>query len=79
MFKTFVGATGGEDNVFPHHECEIAQSEAANEQTFVNLWMHTRFLQVDGGKIKREPHCSVPAKLWLSEGRHQRASNRRVR
>jgi cysteinyl-tRNA synthetase len=51
--KHFDIHTGGEDNVFPHHECEIAQSEAANEQTFVNLWMHTRFLQVDGGKMSK--------------------------
>jgi cysteinyl-tRNA synthetase len=45
--------TGGEDNVFPHHECEIAQSESATGQPFVNLWMHTRFLQVDGGKMSK--------------------------
>lgn len=45
--------TGGEDNVFPHHECEIAQSEAATGKTFVNLWMHTKFLQVDGGKMSK--------------------------
>ncbi|MCH2101386.1 MAG: cysteine--tRNA ligase [Planctomycetes bacterium] len=51
--KHFDIHTGGEDNVFPHHECEIAQSEAANEQAFVNLWMHTRFLQVDGGKMSK--------------------------
>ena len=51
--KHFDLHTGGEDNVFPHHECEIAQSEAANGQTFVNLWMHTRFLQVDGGKMSK--------------------------
>jgi len=43
--------TGGEDNVFPHHECEIAQSESVLEGPFVNLWMHTKFLQVDGGKM----------------------------
>lgn len=58
MAEKFLGKhfdlhTGGEDNVFPHHECEIAQSEAANQQTFVNLWMHTRFLQVDGGKMSK--------------------------
>jgi cysteinyl-tRNA synthetase len=43
--------TGGEDNVFPHHECEIAQSESVLDVPFVNLWMHTKFLQVDGGKM----------------------------
>ncbi|MBT3339507.1 MAG: cysteine--tRNA ligase [Planctomycetes bacterium] len=45
--------TGGEDNVFPHHECEIAQSVCATETPFVNLWMHTKFLQVDGGKMSK--------------------------
>ncbi|RMH02355.1 MAG: cysteine--tRNA ligase [Planctomycetota bacterium] len=45
--------TGGEDNVFPHHECEIAQSEGATGQPFVRLWMHTKFLQVDGGKMSK--------------------------
>jgi cysteinyl-tRNA synthetase len=45
--------TGGEDNVFPHHECEIAQSECALGHSFVELWMHTRFLQVDGGKMSK--------------------------
>jgi cysteinyl-tRNA synthetase len=45
--------TGGEDNVFPHHECEIAQSEGAFGQPFVKYWLHTRFLQVDGGKMSK--------------------------
>jgi cysteinyl-tRNA synthetase len=45
--------TGGEDNVFPHHECEIAQSEGAFGVPFVRFWMHTRFLQVDGGKMSK--------------------------
>lgn len=45
--------TGGEDNVFPHHECEIAQSESLFESNFVNFWMHTKFLQVDNGKMSK--------------------------
>ncbi len=45
--------TGGEDNVFPHHECEIAQSECFTGETFATYWMHTRFLQVDGGKMSK--------------------------
>ncbi len=45
--------TGGEDNVFPHHECEIAQSESALGVPFAGLWMHTKFLQVDGGKMSK--------------------------
>ena len=45
--------TGGEDNVFPHHECEIAQSEAFTGKTFASYWMHAKFLQVDGGKMSK--------------------------
>jgi cysteinyl-tRNA synthetase len=45
--------TGGEDNIFPHHECEIAQSEALTGEPFVRYWMHTKFLQVDGGKMSK--------------------------
>jgi len=51
--ETFDIHTGGEDNVFPHHECEIAQSECAHGKPFVGLWMHTQFLQVDGGKMSK--------------------------
>jgi cysteinyl-tRNA synthetase len=45
--------TGGEDNVFPHHECEIAQSEAFTGKPFARYWMHAKFLQVDGGKMSK--------------------------
>ena len=45
--------TGGEDNVFPHHECEIAQTEAFTGEPFAKYWMHTKFLQVDGGKMSK--------------------------
>ena len=45
--------TGGEDNVFPHHECEIAQSECYTDKPFSTYWMHTKFLQVDGGKMSK--------------------------
>jgi cysteinyl-tRNA synthetase len=45
--------TGGEDNIFPHHECEIAQSEAFTGQPFANYWIHAKFLQVDGGKMSK--------------------------
>jgi cysteinyl-tRNA synthetase len=43
--------TGGEDNAFPHHECEIAQSEAVTGKQFVRFWLHCRFLLVDGAKM----------------------------
>jgi cysteinyl-tRNA synthetase len=45
--------TGGEDNVFPHHECEIAQSEAFTGKPFAKYWMHSKFLQVDGARCRR--------------------------
>ena len=45
--------TGGEDNIFPHHECEIAQTEAFTGQPFASYWMHAKFLQVDGGKMSK--------------------------
>jgi cysteinyl-tRNA synthetase len=45
--------TGGVDNIFPHHENEIAQSEAATGRKFVNYWMHSEHLLVDGRKMSK--------------------------
>jgi len=45
--------TGGEDNIFPHHEAEIAQAEAATGKPFVRLWMHARHMLWDGQKISK--------------------------
>lgn len=50
---TFDIHTGGEDNIFPHHECEIAQSTAANDAPFVKYWMHARHLLWDGKKMSK--------------------------
>lgn len=44
---------GGEDLVFPHHENEIAQSEAANGKTFAHYWMHNAFLNIDNHKMSK--------------------------
>ncbi len=44
---------GGVDNMFPHHEDEIAQSEAANGCRFVNFWLHCAHLMVDGEKMAK--------------------------
>lgn len=44
---------GGEDNIFPHHEAEIAQSECVTGRRFVRLWMHCRHLQVEGSKMAK--------------------------
>ncbi len=58
MSKEYLGEqldihTGGEDNIFPHHECEIAQSEGVSGKKFVNFWMHKRYLLVDGEKMSK--------------------------
>jgi len=58
MARAYLGDTldlhsGGEDNIFPHHECEIAQSESLTGKTFSNHWIHTRFLQVNGQKMAK--------------------------
>lgn len=58
MSMKYLGATidihtGGEDNIFPHHECEIAQSEALNEKPFVRFWIHRRHILVDGEKMSK--------------------------
>ncbi|MEK7502543.1 MAG: cysteine--tRNA ligase [Patescibacteria group bacterium] len=50
---TFDIHTGGEDLVFPHHEDEIAQSEAATGQKFTNYWVHGGYLLVDDEKMSR--------------------------
>jgi cysteinyl-tRNA synthetase len=44
---------GGKDLIFPHHENEIAQSQAATDQKFVNTWMHAGFLQIDKEKMSK--------------------------
>jgi cysteinyl-tRNA synthetase len=44
---------GGQDLQFPHHENEIAQSEAATGQTFVNYWMHNGYVQIDNEKMSK--------------------------
>jgi cysteinyl-tRNA synthetase len=51
--ETFDLHTGGEDNIFPHHEAEIAQAEAATGKPFVRLWMHARHMMWDGQKISK--------------------------
>jgi cysteinyl-tRNA synthetase len=42
---------GGLENVFPHHECEIAQSEAANDKPFCRYWIHNNMVTVNGTKM----------------------------
>ena len=58
MAKRYLGDqidihAGGEDLIFPHHENEIAQSEAANEKPFATYWMHNGFLTIDSQKMSK--------------------------
>jgi cysteinyl-tRNA synthetase len=45
--------SGGEDNIFPHHENEIAQSEAATGKTFAKYWIHAKLLLMNGEKMSK--------------------------
>ncbi|MCH9812016.1 cysteine--tRNA ligase [bacterium] len=51
--ETFDLHTGGVDNIFPHHENEIAQSEACSGKAFVRHWMHSEHLLVEGKKMSK--------------------------
>ena len=51
--ETFDIHTGGVDNMFPHHENEIAQSECATGKTFANYWLHCEHLIVEGQKMSK--------------------------
>jgi cysteinyl-tRNA synthetase len=51
--ETFDLHAGGEDLIFPHHENEIAQSEALTGKAFANFWFHARFLLVEGEKMSK--------------------------
>ena len=51
--KTIDIHAGGQDLIFPHHENEIAQSEACNGVTFANYWMHNGFITVDNVKMSK--------------------------
>ena len=51
--ETFDIHTGGVDNIFPHHENEIAQSEAATDKKFVNYWLHSEHLLVEGKRMAK--------------------------
>ncbi len=51
--ETFDIHCGGVDNMFPHHENEVAQSEAASGKPFVHYWMHNEHLQVEGKKMAK--------------------------
>jgi cysteinyl-tRNA synthetase len=59
--------TGGVDNIFPHHEDEMAQSEAATGHPFVRFWLHCAHLQMAGQKMaKRLGNIARPAELYAA-------------
>ncbi|MDD5091799.1 MAG: cysteine--tRNA ligase [Candidatus Wallbacteria bacterium] len=82
---TFAIHTGGVDNIFPHHENEIAQSECANGVQFVKYWLHCEHLVVDGKKMSKsagnfytlrdliKKGYSAPAVRWLLLSAHYRS------
>jgi len=71
---------GGEDLIFPHHENEIAQSEAATGKPFARNWLHVKHLQVEGRKMSKSLGNYVTVRQLLDEGydpasiRHQLVS-----
>jgi cysteinyl-tRNA synthetase len=59
---------GGEDLIFPHHENEIAQSEAATGKQFVRYWLHGKHLQVEGRKMSKSLGNYITVRQLLDEG-----------
>ena len=76
MSMKYLGKTidihgGGLENQFPHHECEIAQSEAANGVQFVRYWVHHNMVTVDGQKMGKSLNNFITLKQAFS-GSHER-------
>jgi len=76
MSMKYLGKTidihgGGMENKFPHHECEIAQSEAANDAQFVKYWVHNNMVTVDGQKMGKSLNNFITLKQAFS-GSHER-------
>jgi len=61
---------GGIDNQFPHHECEISQSEAANEKPFAKYWMHNNMVTLNGQKMGKSLGNAISLPQFFS-GDHQ--------
>ena len=67
MGNKYLGETidihgGGLENIFPHHECEIAQAEAMNDKPFVRYWLHNNMVTVDGVKMGKSLNNYVTLK-----------------
>jgi len=71
--KTFDIHTGGIDNMFPHHENERAQSEAATGKKFVNYWLHCEHLMVDGKKMSKSLGNFYTLRDLLAKGHNPKA------
>src|SRR5690625_401307 len=72
MAKKYLGETidihaGGQDLTFPHHENEIAQSEALNEKTFANYWMHNGYMNIDDEKMSKSLGNFILAKDLIAK------------
>jgi cysteinyl-tRNA synthetase len=65
--------TGGVDNIFPHHENEIAQSEGATGHPFVKYWMHAAHLMVDGEKMAKSKGNFYTIRDLVAKGHDPRA------
>ncbi|RMB56892.1 cysteine--tRNA ligase [Dokdonia sinensis] len=62
---------GGMDLKFPHHECEIAQNEAALGKSPVNYWMHTNMLTLNGQKMSKSTGNSInPSEIFSGDSKH---------
>jgi cysteinyl-tRNA synthetase len=64
---------GGMENKFPHHECEIAQSEAAHGRQFVRFWVHNNMVTVDGQKMGKSLGNFITLKEAFA-GKHEKLS-----
>jgi cysteinyl-tRNA synthetase len=70
---------GGLDNKFPHHECEIAQAEAATGKQFVRYWLHNNMVTVDGQKMSKSLNNFITLKQVFTdsaEPKHERLSRK---
>jgi len=84
MSMKYLGKTidihgGGIENQFPHHECEIAQSEAANDVQFVRYWVHNNMVTVDGQKMGKSLGNFITLKQVFTENyesKHERLSRK---
>src|SRR5262249_38077350 len=79
MSSRYLGATfdihgGGDDLIFPHHECEIAQSEAASGEIFARYWLHNGMVNMGRGEMSKSIRNTPTIRDRV--GRHDRAAVR---